>query len=123
MMGIVRKGLWVVLIGLVSCSEPSENVKPDGNIDEAVEMIQYSFEGRYSMTLIKESMHAMFEKFGIEPIKGSYLKIGNTLIEYRKQSNGEFQEMDLINDIILSPGDCSFDKQLLKSVKKFTKPM
>ena len=67
-------------------------------------------------------MDILLLKYGIEPVKANYLKIGNTLIEYRKQSNGKFQEMDLINDMILSANksmDITFDKQLVKSVKKF----
>ena len=105
------------------CVESKTSTIPDGNIDEAVEMIQYSFEGQYSMSLIKESMDTMFLKFKIEPVKANYLKISNLLIDYRKQSNGKFQEMDLINDMILSTGDISFDKQLLKTLNKFKNGM
>ena len=42
--------------------------------------------------------------------------------QYRKLSNGKFQEMDLINDMILSANksyEITFDKQLVKSVEKF----
>ncbi len=82
-------------------------------------MIHYSFEGNFSMSLIKESMETMFVKYDIEPVKANYLKIGNNLIEYRKLSKGKFQEMDLINDMILSEGNPSFDSQLIKTLAKF----
>ena len=116
-------GVCILILFIHGCVDPKIKPEPDGNIDEAVEMIHYSFEGHYSMSLIKESMETMFLKFEIEPVKANYLKIGNTLIEYRKQSNGKFQEMDLINDMIMSSADLSFDKQLLETLNKFKQGM
>ena len=118
----------IFLIGLffflfTGCIDDKNKTVPDGNIDEAVEMIHYSFEGNYSMSLIKESMETMFIKYDIEPVKANYLKMGNNLIEYRKQSNGKFQEMDLINDMILSEKNLSFDAQLIKTLAKFKEGM
>ena len=106
----------------ISCNTSVGNTEGDKNIDEAIEMLEYVFEGTYNKRIIRESMDILFLKYGIDPVKANYLKIGNTLIEYRKQSNGKFQEMDLINDMILSANksmDITFDKQLVKSVKKF----
>ena len=116
-------GMCLLMLVMYGCVDPNIKPEPDGNIDEAVEMIHYSFEGQYSMSLIKESMETMFIKYEIEPVKANYLKIGNTLIEYRKQSNGKFQEMDLINDMILSSSNHSFDKQLLATLNKFKQGM
>ena len=116
-------GVCILILFIHGCVDPKIKPEPDGNIDEAVEMIHYSFEGQYSMSLIKESMETMFLKFEIEPVKANYLKIGNTLIEHRKQSSGKFQEMDLINDMIISSADLSFDKQLLETLNKFKQGM
>ena len=116
-------GVCILILFIHGCVDPKIKPEPDGNIDEAVEMIHYSFEGQYSMSLIKESMETMFLKFEIEPVKANYLKIGNTLIEYRKQSSGKFQEMDLINDMIISSANLSFDKQLLETLNKFKQGM
>ena len=107
----------------MSCNTSVGNTEGDKNIDEAIEMLEYVFEGTYNKRIIRESMDILFLKYGIEPVKANYLKIGNTLIEYRKQSSGKFQEMDLINDMILSAkksSDITIDKQLVKSVKKFS---
>ena len=90
---------------------------------EAIEMLEYVFEGTYNKRIIRESMDILFLKYGIEPVKANYLKIGNTLIEYRKQSSGKFQEMDLINDMIISSADLSFDKQFLETLNKFKQGM
>ena len=122
----MKKAFWGICISLFflnGCVDSKTNAEPDGNIEEAVEMIHYSFEGKYSMSLIKESMETMFDKYGIAPVKANYLKIGNTLIEYRKLSNGKFQEMDLINDMILSSGNLSFDEQLIETLNKFKEGM
>ena len=119
--GGLAVAMFIVLA--MSCNTSVGSTEGDKNIDEAIEMLEYVFEGTYNKRIIRESMDILFLKYGIEPVKANYLKIGNTLIEYRKQSSGKFQEMDLINDMILSAkksSDITIDKQLVKSVKKFS---
>ena len=119
------KGILTTLIIsalFVGCVSTVGEKELDENVDEAIEMLEYVFEGTYNKRVIKESMDILFLKYNIEPVKENYLRVGNALIEYRKLSNGKFQEMDIINDMILSAvseKEINFDEQLEKSVRKF----
>ena len=107
---------------IISCNSTVGDEVYDENVDEAIEMLEYVYEGTYNKRVIQESMDILFIKYNIEPVKENYLKVGNALIEYRKLSEGKFQEMDIINDMILSAVSekgINFDEQLEKSVKKF----
>jgi len=113
----------IISVLFVGCVSTVGEKEQDENVDEAIEMLEYVFEGTYNKRVIKESMDILFLKYNIEPIKENYLRVGNALIEYRKLSNGKFQEMDIINDMILSAvseKEINFDEQLEKSVKKFS---
>ena len=121
----VRQLLHMLIISLliISCNSTVGDEVYDENVDEAIEMLEFVFEGTYNKRIIKESMNILFLKYNIEPVKENYLKVGNALIEYRKLSEGKFQEMDIINDMILSAvseKEANFDEQLEQSVKKFS---
>ena len=113
----------IICLLLVRCDSTVGEKEFDENVEDAIEMLEYVFEGTYNKRVIKESMDILFLKYNIEPVKENYLKVGNALIEYRKLSKGKFQEMDIINDMILSAVSekgTNFDEQLEKSVKKFS---
>ena len=98
----------------------------EANINEDIEMLAHVFEGNYSNAVIKESMDILFIKYHIKPERNNYLRIGNTLIEYRKGANGQFEEMDIINEMIITSNldkKISFDEQLSLAVTGFKKKM
>ena len=106
--------------------EKKTHLAEEANINEDIEMLSYVFEGNYSTTVIKESMDILFIKYHIKPERQNYLRIGNTLINYRKESNGQFEEMDIINEMIIGSNrnkQTSFDQQLVLSVKRFQEKM
>ena len=122
---LIHRILTAIIIStlLTGCVSTVGEEELDQNVDEAIEMLEYVYEGTYNKRVIKESMDILFLKYNIEPVKENYLRVGNALIEYRKLSNGKFQEMDIINDMILSAvseKEINFDEQLEKSVKKFS---
>lgn len=122
---LIQRLLSAIIISILftGCVSTVGEEELDQNVDEAIEMLEYVYEGTYNKRVIKESMDILFLKYNIEPVKENYLRVGNALIEYRKLSNGKFQEMDIINDMILSAvseKEINFDEQLEKSVKKFS---
>ena len=83
-------------------------------------MLESVFDGPYSSSVIKDKMDEVLALYEKEANQGNYLKIGNALVDYRKDSNGSFREMDIINHMIESntgEGGVSFDEQLNISVR------
>ena len=118
----------MLVLVMVGCTlEKKTHLIEETNITEDIEMLSYVFEGDYSPAVIKESMDILFIKYHIKPERHNYLRIGNTLIEYRKESNGQFEEMDIINELIIYSSNMnkqdSFDGLLALSVKRFTEKM
>jgi len=117
----------ILVLLMCGCTlEKKTHLAEEANINEDIEMLSYVFEGNYSTTVIKESMDILFIKYHIKPERHNYLRIGNTLINYRKGSNGQFEEMDIINEMIIVSSlnkQISFDEQLAQSVKKFQEKM
>lgn len=112
-----------VLIGLI-VNKPSSSTPPTNNIKEAMEIIQSSFAGPYSITVVSESLTLLLKEYNIEPKIENYLRISDDLIKIRKLSKGKVQEMDIINDMLMAvPPDSipilPFKEQFDKSVRKF----
>jgi len=117
----------MLVVLMAGCTlEKKTHLAEEANINEDIEMLSYVFEGSYSTTVIKESMDILFIKYHIKPERHNYLRIGNTLINYRKESNGQLEEMDIINEMIIGSNlnkQTSFDQQLALSVKRFQEKM
>ena len=117
----------MLIVLMAGCTlEKKTHLAEEANINEDIEMLSYVFEGNYSTTVIKESMDILFIKYHIKPERHNYLRIGNTLINYRKESNGQLEEMDIINEMIIGSNrnkQTSFDQQLALSVKRFQEKM
>ena len=117
----------MLIVLMAGCTlEKKTHLAEEANINEDIEMLSYVFEGNYSTTVIKESMDILFIKYHIKPERHNYLRIGNTLINYRKESNGQLEEMDIINEMIIGSNlnkQTSFDQQLAISVKRFQEKM
>ena len=118
----------VAILLITGCTlEKKTPMVIEANINEDIEMLSSVFSGNYSKTIIKESMDILFIKYKIKPERYNYLRIGNTLINYRKQSNGQFEEMDIINYMIMASNSddqkITFDNQLTQAVKRFKAKM
>ena len=119
--------LCLLIAGITGCTLEKKNpVLLETNVNDAIEMLSYVFHGNYSNSIIKESMDILFIKYEIKPERNNYLRIGNTLTEYRKQSKGQFQEMDIISEMIIvaqERNNHTFDAHLQSCVKKLKAKM
>ena len=109
-----------IIITLASCGGGDKDPNSIGASFETFEMLESVFDGPYSKYVIKDKMDEVFALYEMEAKQGNYLKVGNSLVDYKKDSNGSFREMDIINHMIESntgEGGVSFDEQLNISVR------
>jgi len=122
------KNLFVlpIIIAIASCGGGDKDPNGIGASIETFEMLESVFEGPYSKYAIKDKMDEVFAIYDLNSDQGTYLKIGNSLVEYKKDSNGSFREMDIINHMIeanTGEGGVSFNEQLNKSVRAMKKEL
>ena len=120
------KNLLLVLIIAVftACGSSNGGDGTTANVEETMEMLESVFEGPYSKWAIKDKLDTVLELYDMELVQENYLKIGNALVALRKESNGSFIEMDIVNDMInANSGEqgVSFNSQLNNSVRTLQK--
>lgn len=109
-----------IIFALASCGSGKEDVNSINASIETFEMLESVFDGPYSKYAIKDKLDEVFAMYDMESQQGNYLKIGNSLVDFKKESNGSFREIDIINHMIeanTGEGGVSFDEQLNKSVR------
>jgi outer membrane protein OmpA-like peptidoglycan-associated protein len=110
---------------MVACSKNAGyQQESDGNINEVIEMLEVAFSGTQNKVLIREQMDLLFAIYNIDHKKLNYLAIGNRLVGLRKESKGNYSEMDLIEILISAiPNIMQFssaeqpDKSLVKQLQ------
>ena len=105
----------------VSCSQSidTEIVEAE-SIDDSVEMLASVYEGDYSELMIKEKMEILFLQYDIPLERNSFLKIGNELVALRKNSKGQYTEMDIIATLLDSKSHdfgVSLNEQLVWTIE------
>lgn len=109
-----------LIVTLASCGSETEDPSSIAASIETFEMLESVFEGPYSKYAIKDKLDEAFVIYNIELNQGNYLKIGNSLVDFKKNSNGSFREIDILNHMIKAntgEGGVSFNEQLNKSVR------
>ena len=123
----LRKLLIVpIIVAFASCGTSNEDPVDSSASIETFEMLESVFDGPYSKYAIKEKMDEVFAIYNVDAEQGNYLKVGNSLVDYRKDNNGSFREMDIINHMIeanTGEGGVSFDEQLNTSVRAMKKEL
>ena len=115
-----------MIITLASCGSGEKDPSDIGASIETFEMLESVFDGPYSKYAIKDKLDETFALYAIESNQANYLKTGNILVDYRKDSNGSFREIDILNHMIeanTGEGGVSFDEQLNKSVRAMKKEL
>ena len=115
----------LTLTVMVACSKNAGyQQEADGNINEVIEMLEVAFSGTQNKVLIREQMDLLFAIYNIDHKKLNYLSIGNRLVGLRKESKGNYSEMDLIEILISAiPNIMQFssaeqpDKSLVKQLQ------
>ncbi len=109
-----------VIAIMASCGSSSQQGGMSGDTAEAMDMLESVFEGPYSKWAIKSKLDTVLTMYKMELKNENYLKVGNRLVAMRKDGDGSFVEMDIINDMINTNSGAqgvSFDEQLDKSAK------
>ncbi|PCH86305.1 MAG: hypothetical protein COB88_08345 [Flavobacteriales bacterium] len=109
-----------MVIVLASCGTEQKDSMDVGSSIETFEMLESVFDGPYNQYAIKDGMDEVFAMYNLDAKQSNYLKIGNALVDFKKESNGSFREMDIINHMIeanTGEGGVSFDEQFNKSVR------
>ncbi|MBL4578243.1 MAG: hypothetical protein JKX74_07210 [Flavobacteriales bacterium] len=109
-----------MVIVLASCGTEQKDSMDVGSSIETFEMLESVFDGPYNQYAIKDRMDEVFALYNLDAKQSNYLKIGNALVDFKKESNGSFREMDVINHMIeanTGEGGVSFDEQFNKSVR------
>lgn len=109
-----------MVIVLASCGTEQKDSMDVGSSIETFEMLESVFDGPYNQYAIKDRMDEVFALYNLDAKQSNYLKIGNALVDFKKESNGSFREMDIINHMIeanTGEGGVSFDEQFNKSVR------
>ena len=125
-MGLRKLLIVPIVIALVSCGSGKQD---PGGIEaslETFEMLESVFDGPYSKYAIKDKLDEVFAMYNMEARQENYLKVGNTLVDLKKDSNGSFREIDIINHMIeanTGEGGVSFDRQLNESVRTMKKEL
>ena len=115
-----------IIIALASCGGGKEDPSSIGASIETFEMLESVFDGPFSKYAIKDKLDEVFVLYDMESMQGNYLKVGNSLVELKKESNGNFREIDIINHMIeanTGEGGVSFNEQLNKSVRAMKKEL
>ena len=115
-----------IIVVFASCGPGNDDPSDIGASIETFEMLEAVFDGPYSKYAIKDKLDEVFAMYSVKPEQSSYLKAGNSLVDYRKKGNGSYREMDIINHMIeenTGEGGVSFDDQLNKSVRALKKEL
>ena len=115
-----------IIVVFTSCGSGNDDPSDIGASIETFEMLEAVFDGPYSKYAIKDKLDEVFAVYNMEANQGNYLKAGNSLVDYRKDGNGSFREMDIINHMIeanTGEGGVSFNEQLNKSVRAMKKEL
>ena len=86
----------LIIITLASCSSRNEDPSSIDASIETFEMLESVFEGPYSKYAIKDKLDEVFAMYDIESKQSNYLKVGNSLVDFKKDSNGSFREIDIL---------------------------
>jgi len=96
----------LIMVIVLSCNgRMSTKDMNNGSMTEAIEMLEASFLAPTNKVFIKEKMDLLFALYNVDHIRNNYLLIGNKLVQLRKNSKGNYTEMDLIQIMINSIPD------------------
>ena len=91
----------LIVLLLFSCNSRTDKTDTNnGNMLETIEMLETSFLAPVNKVFIKEKMDLLFALYNVDHIRKNYLLIGNKLVQLRKNSKGNYTEMDLIQIMI-----------------------
>lgn len=109
-----------IIVIMASCGSSNEQGGMSGDTAEAMDMLESVFDGPYSKWAIKSKLDTVLTMYKMELKNENYLKVGNSLVAMRKDGDGSFVEMDIINDMINTNSGAqgvSLDEQMDKSAK------
>lgn len=105
---------------LTACNPSADEFIYIDQTDEALMMLDAVFESPDGQLAICEMMDTVLSLYDLDLTKDNYLKVGNLLVEKRKESEGSILEMEILAHMIgeySGKRGATLEEQLNKSVR------